>query len=95
MGSYYGKPNKTVQLDNVDCSGSETTLDDCNKVYIPPDSGRNLYRIIDAAGVTCLPPVGTSTGESTGGLSGNSGYIGMGVLGALLVIAILVAIRYI
>lgn len=52
-GSMYGNPNKTVHLTNVDCSGLEDTLTDCDAVHIPFEDGRELYKVVHVAGVMC------------------------------------------
>ena len=48
--SRYGKPNKTVHLSNVACDGSEYTLDQCDA---SPGEGREVYKYIDVAGISC------------------------------------------
>ena len=86
LNSAYGKPNKTVQLSNVDCIGNETTLDSCKGERIAYDEGRNLYIHINAAGVDCY-----STSNALGPSSNveRGGYIGAGILGAILAAAVL------
>ena len=57
IGSYYGKPNRTIQLTNVTCNGSENTLDMCERMLLPPDEGIAEFSKVNVAGVNCgLPP---------------------------------------
>ena len=51
--SRYGTPNKTVHLSNVDCSGLEDSLKECDASHIPPDEGGDLFQFVDVAGVSC------------------------------------------
>ena len=51
--SHYGKPNKTVHLSNVDCSGLEDSLKECDASHIPPDKGSDLFHFVDVVGMSC------------------------------------------
>ena len=54
IDSSYGKPNRTVHLGNVDCTGSEETIEDCKITKIPHEGGMHLHKLIQVAGVSCL-----------------------------------------
>ena len=61
IGSFYGKPNKTVHLTNIYCTGAELSLGDCT-YYKLPISRPDAYSV---AGVNCsLPPPVLTTSQS-------------------------------
>ena len=97
VDSSFGKPNKTVQLSNVGCNGTEATVDDCDGEHVPPSDGRQLYMIVDVAGVTCVENA-TASSPTTGAASSNTSVgstgplVGMAIVIVLLIIAILVII---
>ena len=86
-GSLYGKPNRTIQLSNVRCTGSESSLDACDTTLLTPEEGRNLFPHVNVAGVKCLSNV-TSEEQSKQPLD-----VGVGTMGALLAVSILVIVR--
>ena len=86
-GSLYGKPNRTIQLSNVGCTGSESSLDACDSTLLNAEEGRNLFPHDNVAGVKCLSNV-TSEEQSKQPLD-----VGVGIMGALLAVSILVIIR--
>ena len=90
--SYYGKPNKTVQLSNVGCNGTEDKLDNCDGSHVPPDEGRGLYLLINAAGVNCYGKTNTTTTTNTQRSTGKSAIVGIGVAGVFLAIAIVLIV---
>lgn len=55
MGSYYGKPNKTLLLSELQCGGDEVALDQCAYVFHPLVEGKVLINKVNVAGVACLP----------------------------------------
>jgi deleted-in-malignant-brain-tumors protein 1 len=57
--SYYGRPNKTVHLINVDCDGTEDTINECTKTIITLSIGKTLYKNDSVAGVDCQPEAPT------------------------------------
>lgn len=89
--SFYGKPNKTAQVTTAICSGSESTLNDCEIEHVPVENGRDVAAAIQAAGVMCTITTVDTPGGSTG-LSGNGGAIGIGIVAVFLVIAVIVVI---
>ena len=61
--SRYGKPNRTVHLSKVECTGYERNIEECETEQIPEEDGQELYKYIDVAGVSCLrvkPPTSSS-----------------------------------
>ena len=40
LGSQYGKPNITVHLKNVNCTGNEKTITQCTKTQLSINDGR-------------------------------------------------------
>ena len=54
LGSHFGRPNKTIHLRDVSCKGTEKTLKDCKKSFIPFSIGSSSdYKSIDVVGVSC------------------------------------------
>ena len=52
--SHYGKPNKTIHIQHVSCTGTESSLVDCSKLsYSLADGVSNALKF-DAAGVDCI-----------------------------------------
>lgn len=90
-GSAYGKPNRTIQLSNVMCSGSESSLDGCDSTLLTPEEGRNLFSHVNVAGVKCLSNV-TSNEQSKQPVHVELGI--MGVLIAFLVVIIVRLVQY-
>lgn len=88
-GSVYGKPNIPVKLTNVECTGSETSIDDCQATQLSPDESQIAYPRISAAGVKCVYETTTSPLEV---IKNNSATIGLGFLIVFLVISVLVTI---
>ena len=86
-GSVYDKPNRTIQLSNVTCTGSESSLDGCDSTLLTPEEGRNLFSHVNVAGVKCLSNV-TLNEQSKQSLD-----VGVGTMGALLAVSIVVIVR--
>lgn len=55
LGSYYGKPNKTLILSEVQCGGDEEQLDQCAYNFHSLAEGKSLISEVQVAGVACLP----------------------------------------
>ena len=92
-GSVYGKPNRTIQLSNVACDGSEASLDACDNTILTPEEGRDLFLRVSVAGVKCFPNVTTDASSQTMNKKDYNFIIGIGVVGFLLTISILVTLR--
>lgn len=98
LSSSFGKPNKTVQLSNVGCNGTEARVDDCDGEHVPPSDGRQLYLIVDVAGVTCVENATTAPNPTTGNtdrstsVGGSGPLIGMAIVIVLLIVAVLAII---
>ena len=58
VNSYHGKPNKTIHLNNVTCSGHETHISQCSLVQLPITNGIQWLSNTTVAGVDCVhsPP---------------------------------------
>ena len=52
-GSYYGKPNRTIHLSDVQCSGDEKDIVSCNFKKYSLEEGKNKLNFINVAGVKC------------------------------------------
>ncbi len=91
--SPYGNPNKTVHLSNVECTGTEDTLSDCDAVHIAPGEGSDLYKVVDVVGVSC---VAESNPGGTSGLQDNtsSTVIVLVIESVFLVLGLVASIRY-
>ena len=97
-GSVYGKPNVPVKLTNVECTGSETTIDDCQQTQLSPDESQAAYPNIGAAGVKCVADTTNSPGQIIRNNPETIGLaiaIGLGFLVVFLVISILITIAYV
>lgn len=83
-------------MSTVGCTGSETTLQDCQSTLLSPDDGRTLYPHVGVAGVMCqestTPPTATT---QTNALSTNSAGIGLAIVMVLLVLTIVATIGYV
>ena len=51
--STFGKPNRTIYLTNVHCTGDEDELDDCNKYKNTFDSGKLILPYVEVISVHC------------------------------------------
>ena len=58
VGSGYGKPNKTIHLTNVQCTGSEESIKDCTQEIYSLEEGIKKHGTVDVAGVKCYAPSG-------------------------------------
>ena len=94
IGSFYGKPNRTVHLTNIYCTGAELSLGDCI-YYKLPISRPDAYNV---AGVNCsLPPPVLTTSRpvvvmpTMGSLeqdnTENSLYLSVGIFAVLTVVS--------
>ena len=59
LGSQYGKPNMTIHLKSVSCTGTELSIDDCTKTQLSVNNGKKELAIAEAAGVDCIYDVPT------------------------------------
>ena len=46
-------------MSNVDCSGLEDSLKECDASHIPPDEGSDLFQFVDVVGVSCSNSIST------------------------------------
>ena len=76
-GLIYVKPNIPVKLTNVECTGSEKSIDDCQATQLSPDESQVTYAHISAAGVKCVSETTTGPLEV---IKNNSATIGLGFL---------------
>ena len=53
--SQYGRPNKTIHLVNVNCQGTEGSIEECTKTAISLTEGKTIYKNHSVAGVDCHP----------------------------------------
>ena len=53
LNSSYQRPNKTVHLTNVLCSGNEENINACTKTSIPLEVGKTTYRNSTVVAVDC------------------------------------------
>ena len=54
MGSFHGKPLKTLHLENIICSGDESSLTECSFTRLSLSDGKKLLPNTDVAGVDCI-----------------------------------------
>ena len=87
-GSQFGKPNKTLFMTEVNCNGTERTLAECDAEKLPPQDGKGLHNVIEAAGVQCVAMVATNDPLSgaTAGLTAGAVIFGVLVCISLVVI---------
>ena len=55
-GSAYSKPNLTVHLSNVYCTGSEQNIAQCMYTSLSLEDGKALLDQVEVAGVSCQQP---------------------------------------
>ena len=53
IGSYYGKPNKTIHINNVRCHSDEQNIQQCSKTEYGVKEV--LASDVSVAGVSCVP----------------------------------------
>ena len=93
IGSYYGKPNRTIQLTNVTCNGSEITLDMCERMVLPPDEGIAEFSKTNVAGVRCgSPPPSSVALKSEHTIQNKTFIIVVALLASFLVLAFIIII---
>ena len=88
IGSYYGKPNKTIHSTNLQCTGDEERINECSQMTYFLNEGKNKLKTVEVAGVKChvsstckLPPTeGTECVNGEIRLSGSDANNGEGVL---------------
>lgn len=82
-------------MSTVGCTGSETTLQDCQSTLLSPDDGRTLYPHVGVAGVMCQESTTPTATTQTTVLSNNSAGIGLAIVMVLLVLTIVATIGYV
>ena len=55
-GSAYSKPNLTVHLSNVNCTGSEQNIAQCMYTFLSLEDGKALLNQVEVMGVSCQQP---------------------------------------
>ena len=55
-GSHFGKPNKTIHLTKIYCTGSEDMINDCTLTSLSLKDGKNIHEGTNVAGVKCYTP---------------------------------------
>ena len=70
--SHYGKPNGTVHLTNIQCSGEEESISDCTQSTYSLEEGKNKLEEVNVAGVKCYVPNGCVS-PPNGGSDCNNG----------------------
>ena len=56
IGSFFGKPDKTVHLSNIQCMGDEENINECTKTVFSLEEGKNKLKTVQVAGVECYVP---------------------------------------
>lgn len=82
-------------MSTVGCTGSETTLQDCQSTLLSPDDGRTLYPHVGVAGVMCQESTTQTATTQATVLSNNSAGIGLAIVMVLLVLTIVATIGYV
>ena len=102
-GSFYGKPNRAIQLSNAGCNGTEVKLHDCDVTILSPQDGLAQFNSVNVAGVNCGTSTTTATtavnsgastttaitGKSSGDEGRTSLLAALGVVVVLLIVAVL------
>ena len=99
-GSFYGKPNRAIQLSNAGCNGTEVKLHDCDVTILSPQDGLAQFNSVNVAGVNCgtstttaVNSGATTTTAITGKSSADEGrtnlLAALGVVVVLLIVAVL------
>lgn len=92
LGSQYSKPNKTILLSNVGCTGTETSFAMCNSVILDSDTGRSIYTLVNVAGVKCSPDIPTKD-PLANAVSPTGAIVGIVITLILLIVSIVFTIR--
>ena len=95
--SPYGNPNKTVHLSNVECTGDEESLSDCDAVHVAPDEGRDLYKVVNVVGVSCVVESGTEAIAAGSTLLENASgtMIGLVIVCVFFVLGLVAVVRFV
>ena len=92
-GSYYGKPNRTIQLSNTGCNGTEMKLDDCDATILSPQDGLAQFNSVNVAGVNCGASTTSATTEKSSAIEGRTHLLAaLVVVVVLLIVAVLVIV---
>ena len=51
---HYDRPNGTIRLGSVSCTGLESNIGECEAEHISEEIGKELYKYIEVARVSCL-----------------------------------------
>ena len=104
LNSFYGKPDRTLHLSTVVCTGSEDKLAECNSATLSLEDGKDIVKHVDVAGVSCKRPTSTFLPTLSSTLSAEVNerlisysaiYIIFGVLGSTILIGILIIIMWV
>ena len=97
MNSFYGKPDRTLHLSTVACTGSEDKLAECSSERLSLEDGKVIIKHVGVGGVSCTSslPISTPTPSldvSEHLLSYSTIYIIIGSLGSTTLIGIIIII---
>ena len=53
LNSYYGKPDRTLHLSTVVCTGPEERLTECSLSLLSLEDGKDIVKHVGVAGVSC------------------------------------------
>ena len=53
LNSFYGKPDRTLHLSTVVCTGPEEKLTECSLTLLSLENGKDTVQHVDVAGVSC------------------------------------------
>ena len=90
--SFYGKPKRPININNVKCTGSEERLLDCTYYEFPDNDKKYLQKMVDVAGVQCgegTSPTISESGSSSSTCTPNYFAITGGVYLILFVVIIM------
>ena len=79
-------------MSNVDCSGLEDSLKECDASHIPPDEGSDVLIHVDVVGVSCKTQEASISYNPTPLIVDNTRQINSGtIVGLVLLTVILIA----
>ena len=90
--SQFGKPNKTVFLSEVDCSGDERIISECDSIKRAADDGKGAHVVIEAAGVRCGAPPRVNDEKDTGTSAPLIGAVSSGPTIAIVIMAVVLVV---
>ena len=96
IGSYYGKPNKTIHINNVRCRSDEQNIQQCSKTEYGLKEVLASDVNMHVAGVSCVPnPAVTATNAPISNIDKNTSATTISTIILACILAIVLIIGFI